>query len=121
MDIFSKILKIQNFFPENCVFCEFGLPGQTQRHTTIKIDMHLPEGLPYGHFFENFENSKFFPKKLRCLRILTLKNYDNLTKKLVQHPGQTVRPTIIKNCFDFEKHGSPKNVWYYAQTKPNGL
>ena len=30
-------------------------PGQTERPTTIKISMHLPERVPYGHFFENLE------------------------------------------------------------------
>ena len=32
-------------------------PGQTQQPTTIKIVMHIPEGIPYGHFLENLELS----------------------------------------------------------------
>ena len=68
-------------------------PGQTERPTTIKIGMHLPEGVPYGHFFEN---SNFSPQKLRFSRIRTLKNYGYPTKSLVQRPGQSQRPTTIK-------------------------
>ena len=68
-------------------------PGQTQRPTTIKIGMHLPEGLSYGHIFEHFENSNFFSRKLRFFcdfghRIIT---------------------------------GTQQKVWYNAQAKPNGL
>ena len=37
-------------------------PGQTQGPTTIKIGMHLPEGLSYGHIFERMSMGKHFRK-----------------------------------------------------------
>ena len=56
-------------------FCEFGLrkitatvrqtlvqpPDQTKWPSWMKFGMHLPKGIPYGGFFENFEISIFFP------------------------------------------------------------
>ena len=66
-----------NFPPKITVFREFGLrkitvtqqkvrqrPRQIRRPTTIKIGMHLPEGLSHGHTFENIENSNFFLPKI---------------------------------------------------------
>ena len=67
MDVFSKNLKIQIFFPENGFFPRLGLrkntatrhqtlvhrTGQTIGPTTIKFGTHLPQGTLYGRFFEN--------------------------------------------------------------------
>ena len=68
MDIFSKITENQFIFLENHDYRCLGLrkffptrgqtlvqhPGQTIGPRTMKIGMYLPEGTPYGRFFENY-------------------------------------------------------------------
>ena len=61
----------------------------------MKFGIRLPKGIPYGGMFEIFKNSIFSPK------IAYFVNWD-LEKirlpdeTLVQHLGQTARPTTIK-------------------------
>ena len=69
-------------------------PGQTQQPTTIKIVMHIPEGIPCGHFLENLQLSTLPPRKIAFFCEFGLrKNYG--------HPA--------------------KKVWYNPQAKPYGL
>ena len=107
MDIFSKILKVPIFSPRKLRFFanseleNYGYPtkslvqrpGQTQRPTTIKIGMHLPEVLSHGHTFENIENSNFFLPK-----IAVFCEFGHRKITVTQH-----------------------KVWYNAHAKPNGL
>ena len=59
--------------------------------------MHIPEGIPCGHFLENLQLSTLPPGKLRFFANLDLEKLRPPGKKsLVQPPGQTVRPTTIK-------------------------
>ena len=60
--------------------------------------MHIPEGIPYGHFLENLELSNPPPRKIAFFFAnLDLEKLRPPGKKsLVQPPGQTVRPTTIK-------------------------
>ena len=88
MEVFSKILKIQKKKKSQKLrFCEFGLrkntatvrqtlvqpPDQTKWPSWMKFGMHLPKGIPYGGFFENFEISNFFFPKNCVLSFWTLK------------------------------------------------
>ena len=68
-------------------------PRQTQWPATIKIGMHLPEGLPYGNIFEKFVNSNFYPPKIAVFCELELRKITATHQK----------------------------VWYNALAKPNGL
>ena len=82
---FFKNCRKFNFFPKIHDYRKFGLgiflgtrgqtlvqhSSQTIRPRTIKIDMHLPPGTPYGHFLENFRKSNYFSQKSRFSKIWT--------------------------------------------------
>ena len=62
----------------------------------MKFGIRLPQGIPYGGLFEIFKNSIFFPENCVFRELGLRKNTATRRNTLVQHLGQTARPTTIK-------------------------